>query len=514
MKYSEFLDCIEKSELKTDLIYQGLDSVLKFFYVYKNQKSYINITNCDEYIPQSVLSIYKQYGIYFNSLVGMKEFNILYLEPDKDMKSQIKEQTELISESAVFTHLVVNTDDMNVLNTVYNKFLEEFGDLMKLNLCQRKSDIDLDQQALNLIKEKLHTDKIFDLTPYLAKLSKMDRNNFDFFATYKSMIQEIAEKSKGLIPVCPNTNEYFLDFLTVTSELYLNYNIASYVPYGLSTSYTSTIQVYLNSLDFNLAENVIDYYKKLPLVMIDLSKAVTSYHFLGKTSVKAVVKSIKISDLESNLIVPTQTIVDFDLVTLLSVDDFADLATVEGCNAYKEILLQFSKKLGITYVDYTKVIYYLQDGISYISYLESNDNLTVTCQSCAISSVGSTIVQLDIKGLSSLLPLDLFLGGTAVAAAQWKKLKQTPFNKSFVTPVKHYTHGGTMLSSLVLNVNTKWTLEAIPLRDYGLLGKNSKTVRQGFAQSLIPLIGAKNYISSCDVFGGYDPRLSQNIILE
>lgn len=377
----DYLSIFENSKdslLSISVSYRGLVGFYR--YVYKSNGKY---DQNDSYFiekfgdtPLNDIRVYRDYGISDSLTFSMDRKYLFIVFPELGLEENIRIFNESVPLEATPTGIAVLSQDVGVIADWQNKIVERYPSIKEFfNISEntghtRKLRDFITELGLNGISEN----NLFDVGPYLERLSEKASWKKEFFIELSDTIDELAEKSKGKLLV----NSYCESVPTVEAfycEMYYRYKRAIYANKSQTYELAKAVQSPLYSENGCLVEELYNYIITMPSYMIRILEKYAKpaiAQIVGRRFTLNV-KYVPLED-DKNKISHSKFLIVGDNCKLCSLLDVWDLNTLEGCLRFKDRLMDLYEQLDIDnsiVLNATNICVFEINDIQYIGYVEN-----------------------------------------------------------------------------------------------------------------------------------------------
>lgn len=377
----DYLSIFEDSKdslLSISVSYRGLIGFYR--YIYKSNGKY---NQNDSYFieefgntPLNDIRVYKDYGISDSLTFSMDRKYLFIVFPELSLDENIRIFNESVPIEATPTGIAVLSQDLGVIADWQNKIVERYPSIKEFfNISEntgytRKLKDFITELGLSGISEN----NLFDVGPYLEKLSEKASWKKEFFIELSNTIDELAEKSKGKLLV----NSYCESVPTVEafySEMYYRYKRAIYANKSQIYELAKAVQSPLYSENGCLVEELYNYIITMPSYMIRILEKYAKpaiAQIVGRRFTLNV-KYVPLED-DRNKISHSKFLIIGENCKLCSLFDVWDLNTLEGCMRFKDRLMDLYEQLDIDnsiVLNATNICVFEINNMQYIGYVEN-----------------------------------------------------------------------------------------------------------------------------------------------
>lgn len=514
MNYSEYLNIISQDSTIYKSLSGDITEIAKFYKVQSQKNNYF-IENSIKRFSDT----FSSYGISDNALFSNNRKYILVIDPTEDLPKQVRFAESMIPVGKPFNTLAILSDDQDLIKSTYEIISNNFRGIQLLNFVENDSEdfyIDMVTEETNLGK-----DKLFDLKPYCDLIDSVGVNSPSYLKTFSNTIDRILidnEDRKIYFYAGDNgTNGYFVYKLLV-SELYLRRKDKFYVYSSERESVGRMIMSSIFNKDCNLIEDLYSYVNNMPSLLIGNDNYFSSYNLVTSTQMNLHIRYTYFNSSDSSAQV-FEEVIDYRDINIVSLYELYNLKKAEDTFEFKARIDSLYELLSLhndetcsknLILDATKIIVFTQGTHTYIGYVKdigisakvkcitnfaildktmSYDEIIASYPACFyVDSYKATNLA---KNLASKYGLDL----------SKLKMKTPKFRRKLTT----------LLSNSPLPVNSDWSL--VDLDTLGLYGLSNIRCRWGFIDNLIGIKGIDEVRKEVDIYGGYNPATSKEIVI-
>ncbi|MGL4949228.1 MAG: hypothetical protein ACRC5M_02510 [Anaeroplasmataceae bacterium] len=503
LTYEEFREKAS-ADINAVGIFSYMEDIIKFYYNVRNQKEVYLIADSENSIDFSQISVYEEFGITFNSILSTRESYVLFIEPELELGIQLKEQIINIPEDKEFTHLVVLSDSIDIVTNLYNTVKGVYPNINTVQSLFRKMTR---EDLLNKYKKDLGTNNLFDLSEYCDLLSKVNSYSTEYIETFNKIVMQIhQEKNNRIYIYCgEENNQRTYDSLVI--DLYLRYGDKFFSHESRVKTVANYINMSLCNVDTMLPEEFLAYIANIPKVLAGTEEYGISFNLVK--SVNAKIQLTYIDMESSDKFDSVQSTLLLSDIEVLSVYDFYDIDSIDGCSLMKRRIMDLYKLLDIKtgIIDVTKLLFFSKDNKVFIGFIEKiSTPITVK----TIKSIGSAERVIEYNDLKTLVPIGVYLNGPAYASRILAS-QGINYSESFITPKRTKRGLTTLLSSSIFVVDSTWDKLDVPISTIGLFSRFDRLSRDGFYKNFVEVIGLDATRSKIDCFGGFNPKLVKSI---
>lgn len=510
VELDKFVDCEDLIGLKLDQVRSYYKDLVKF-YSYNSTKNNYYIEGLDSVYDKQEIKILADFGIMENNFMFSRNCYIMYVNPYGDLKDAQLKFIEDSPDDVEPTHVFINSNDVKVIEETYKKICEQYPNI---ECVQHYLDDSLSKDyVVHEIMDKIHCSEsdLFDISSYCKKLE--DRNSIDLMSM--KCIKEIDKIAEEIHSKCGNRIIYnsSLDdvnnmYVFLIEKLYLQYHHRFYAKRNIVEMIETKI-MRLFDKDFMLVEEMLEYFNKLPNLLIELFDTMHFEHIVRSKSFALNVDYLPINFTDRDS--AKKIVLNSDNLNLKKLTSYFDIDTIDGCKSLKSIISRMYDKIdNVDLIDVTSIIIFELDGETNIGYVREREFKAETV--AVLGDIVKNNVILDYNRLRKCLPVDLYLDAPAMMLNICKNLKVNPSNLRLKPSINNERINGFIINDFnIRETDELW--EGVSLSTVGLFSKPSSIIRTSLYKEFVEKLGLDETRSIVDCFGGFTPGLTTSIDL-
>ena len=481
------------------------------FYSYNSQKNNYYIEDLDSAYERQDIKTLSKFGIMDNEFIFSRNSYLMYVGADGNIKDAQLKFIENAPDDVEPTHVFINSNDINVIKEVYDTVCEQYP---SIECVQHYLDDNLSKDyVVNEIIQKIHCKEsdLFDISEYCKRLE--DRNKIDIMSMkciteIDKLVEEIHSKCGNRIIYNSNLDDVNNMYVFLVEKLYLQYHHLFYAKRNLVEMIETKI-MRLFDKNFMLVEEMLEYFNKLPTLLIELFDTMHFEHIIKSKSFALNVDYLPINFTEKDNV--KKIVLTSENLNLKKLTSYFNIDSVNGCEELKSIIMKMYDKVeDVELIDVTSLIIFELDGEINIGYVRGREFKAETV--AVLGNIVKNDVVLDYNRLKRCIPIDLYLDAPAMMLNICKKLNVDLTN----IKIKPYINPARVNGFIINDFNIRETDElwnGVSLSTVGLFSKPSSIIRNSLYKQFIETLGLKKTRSIVDCFGGFTPGLTTSVNL-
>lgn len=469
----------------------------------------IDVFDKDE-IDKENLDYMRDFGVGVTDFGILRRSYILYVNPD-DVKTSLDNFIYDVPSGVEPTHVVIMDSDRDTISKTFDIISEYYPNIISM---QAFKSTDVDMSEFVLKDSGLDRSLVLFVNDYVYSIAKMDRYSAKYIVKVEEICKEIHSKYPNKILIYSGNPEYRNIYAMLVSEMHLIYNQRFYMSEGRVSSICSNLMRSIFDKDTQLMEEFIDSFNKLPKILIELQYSGFSYNAVRNRMMSLEIDSVCIDCSDEDMKVK-HTVSNTSDLTILSIFDYYDIDTIDGCALLKDKIMSLYRILDLdddTVIDVTDLIIFKEPGLDDIRIGYVRDFRTTMKVTSIHTELGSCDRTLEYNKIKMCVPPSFFLTGVIMCERLFKSIVPNFTRDMCYTSFKPRKYGSIMLSN-TSRFDEDFLKYNIRLSTLGLFSRYGLKHREGFSKHYVKLLGVPKMRSTLDCFGGVTPHLVESIIL-